>query len=92
MDGTNQTHFPFELYAAIGTAEAALAIDGRRAPALDADSRMSIGAVRCPPGCIAAWHRDRRKNSRSPGEFVLLALQPVVMRSRGSSSRQTTTP
>jgi len=72
MDGSSQTPPPFELYAAIGAAEAALVIDARRAPGLDADHRMSIGAVRCLPGRIAAWHRDQRKNSRSPGDFVLL--------------------
>lgn len=47
------------LYQRLGTARAPVVIDVRRAPAYDADDRVIIGSIRCPPEDIPEWARGR---------------------------------
>jgi len=52
-----------DLYARIGTADAPLLFDVRRAAGFEADETLIVGAVRRDPDGVAAWHgelpRDR---------------------------------
>jgi thiosulfate sulfurtransferase len=47
------------LYLRLGAAGAPIVVDVRRAPALDADERMIVGAICCPPAEIAVWQLRR---------------------------------
>jgi rhodanese-related sulfurtransferase len=47
------------LYQCLGTARAPVIIDVRRAAAYDADDRVIIGSIRCPPEDIQEWGRGR---------------------------------
>jgi rhodanese-related sulfurtransferase len=49
-----------DLYQRLGSASAPIVVDVRRTPSFDADDRMIIGALRCPPDDIAAWQRNRK--------------------------------
>jgi rhodanese-related sulfurtransferase len=50
-----------ELYGRLGTANAPLLIDVRRAPAFDADERRIIGACRYLPDDVTSWSRRLAK-------------------------------
>ncbi len=55
MDGNTLPVSPDDLYARLGTADAPLLIDVRRAPAFEADDRLIIGSARRLPEDVSSW-------------------------------------
>jgi rhodanese-related sulfurtransferase len=55
MDGNSLPVSPDDLYARLGTANAPLLIDVRRAPAFEADDRLIIGSARRLPEDVSSW-------------------------------------
>ena len=55
MDGNALPVSPDDLYARLGTANAPLLIDVRRAQAFEADDRLIIGSARRLPDDVSDW-------------------------------------
>jgi len=58
MDGTRISIKPRELYERLGTAQAPIVLDVRRAADIAADDRPIVSARRRDPGDVARWGRD----------------------------------
>ena len=57
MDGNSLFVSSDDLYARLGTANAPLLIDVRRAQAFDADDRLIIGSARRLPEDVSSWRK-----------------------------------
>ena len=91
MDGTNQTPVPFRALRRYqrrrgGAGYRCAARAGPRCRPSDEHRRRSL-----PTRLYRPMAPGSTQEQPVTGKFVLLALQPVVKRGRGSSSRQTTT-
>ena len=62
MDNSRFSISTRDLFARIGTANAPIVIDVRRAPAFDADETMLVGAIRRLPDEIEAWREAQAKD------------------------------
>lgn len=51
-----------DLYRRLGTTASPIVLDVRRGPAYEADERIIVGALRCPPDEVAGWARQGSGN------------------------------